>query len=96
MPWDQFTSEQLQGSEYSGVSPTKNTVQPKGTDALTNGDRLRLGYLTGDETDSSNPENIEDNRQFWGLLPADKARPYWLEGTGRPSEAEIRGVGERE
>lgn len=78
-----------QGSEYSGVPTTSATIQPKGADALTNGDRLRLGYLTGTETD---PDSIEDRRQMMGLLPADQARPVWLRSTGRESLAQVRGI----
>lgn len=94
MPIDDYTPAQQRGSEYGGSPEAKATVQPKGAEALTAGDKLRLGYLTGDEL--NNPESIEDHRQFWGLLPADKERPFWLEGTGRESEAEIRDVGVRE
>lgn len=94
MPWDQYTPQQRRGSEYGGSDEARATVQPKGPDALTNGEKLRLGYLTGDEL--NDPESIEDHRQFYGLLPSDKARPFWLEGTGRESEAQIRDVGVRE
>lgn len=94
MPWDDYTPSQLRGSEYGGTPEARATVQPKGPEALTAGDKLRLGYLTGDEL--NDPANIEDSRQFWGLLPADKARPFWLEGTGRESEAQVRNVGVRE
>lgn len=94
MPWDEYTPTQLRGSEYGGSDEAKATVQPKGPDALTPGEILRLGYLTGDEL--NNPDSIEDHRQFWGLLPADKARPFWLEETGQESEAQVREVGVRE
>lgn len=94
MPWEDYTPQQLRGSEYGGSDEARATIQPKGSDALNNGEILRLGYLTGDE--QNDPNSIEDRRQFWGLLPADKARPFWLDGTGRESEAEIREVGERE
>lgn len=91
MPND-YTPQQLRGSEYGGSDEARATIQPKGQDSLTAGEILRLGYLTGDET--NNPLSVEDHRQFWGLLPADKARPFWLDGTGVDSEAKIRGVGE--
>lgn len=39
-------------TEYEGGGVMPNTVFPKGTDALTPADKLRLGYLTGQETDS--------------------------------------------
>ncbi|MGX9924116.1 hypothetical protein ACWIG4_30180 [Streptomyces sp. NPDC002248] len=90
MSWDDYTSSQKAGSEYSGVNETGSSVQPKKSEALSNGEKLRLGYVTGVEND---PESIADSRQFWGLRPADGARPYWLDNTGIPSEAEIREVG---
>lgn len=94
MAWDQYTPQQLRGSEYGGTDEAKATIQPKGVDALTAGDKLRLGYLTGDET--NDPKSIEDSRQFWGLLPSSKDRPFWIEHTGMESEAEVRNVGVRE
>ena len=39
-------------SEYEGGGVMPNTVFPKGNDALTPADKLRLGYLTGQEEDS--------------------------------------------
>lgn len=93
MPLDDYTAEQQQGSEYGGVERTSATVQPKGAQALSNGDKLRLGYVTGVPDD---PASLEDHRQFWGLRPANGDRPYWLDNTGIESEAEIRGVGVRD
>lgn len=90
---EQYTAQQLQGSEYGGVDDAPATVQPKPALAVSPGEKLRLGYLTGDETNK--PTSIEDHRQFWGLLPADNRRPYWIDSNGKPSEAEIREVGER-
>lgn len=78
--------KQLTGSEFGGVQPTKSTIQPKGVDALSNGDRLRLGYLTGEE---NNPEAIEDRRQMLGLRPADGRRPKFILETGVRSEFEL-------
>lgn len=80
------TSRQLGGSEYGGVQPTKATIQPQGAEALTAGDRLRLGYLTGVET---NTESIEDRRQFLGLRPASGRRPRFLLNTGVTSDLEL-------
>lgn len=82
------TSRQLSGSEYNGVQPTYATVQPKPEDALNNGERLRLGYLTGHE---DYPESFEDRRQMLGLKPAAEGRPNWITHTrGRQlSEGEI-------
>lgn len=39
-------------TEYNGGGVMPNTVFPKGTDALTNGEKLRLQSITGQETDS--------------------------------------------
>ena len=80
------TSRQRSGSEFGGVPTTKATIQPQGADALTAGDRLRLGYLTGVE---GNTESLEDRRQFLGLRPASGKRPNYLLNTGQPSELEI-------
>ena len=93
MPLDDYSAAQQQGSEYGGVDRTMATVQPKGAQALSNGDKLRLGYLTGVPDD---PETLEDHRQFWGLRPADGARPFWVENTGMESEAQVQGVGQRD
>lgn len=42
-------------SEYEGGGLMPNTVFPKGTDALTNSDKLRLQSITGQEEDSKAP-----------------------------------------
>ena len=42
-------------SEYEGGGVMPNTVFPKGEDALTASDKLRLQSLTGQETDSRAP-----------------------------------------
>lgn len=94
MSWDDYSAEQLQGSEFGGVERTRATIQLKPAEALTNGEKLRLEYLTG-EIAPDNQTSIEDHRAFYGLLPSDKARPFWLENTGRESEAQIREVGFR-
>lgn len=92
--YSRFTPRQVSGSEYGGVDETRNTVQPKGADALTPGEQLRLGYLTGDLTDTRQETlaSIEDKRQFLGLKPAGDERPNWLVNTGRITEAEIQGI----
>lgn len=89
-----YTSRQLDGSEYGGVAETRNTVQPKGSDALTPGEILRLGYLVGDTSDTLNQDltSLEDRRQMLGLKPAGNERPRWLAHTGRITEAELAGV----
>ena len=80
------TQRQRSGSEFGGVETTKATIQPQGAEALTAGDRLRLGYLTGVE---SNTESLEDRRQFLGLRPASGRRPNFLLKTGQASELEL-------
>lgn len=42
-------------SEYDGGGVMPNTVYPKGNDALTPSDKLRLQSLTGQEEDSRAP-----------------------------------------
>lgn len=81
-----YTARQRSGSEFGGVERTKATIQPKDASALSNGDILRLGYLTGEETDT---ESLEDRRQMLGLRPADGRRPLFLLETGQPSELEL-------
>lgn len=70
---------QLTGSEYGGVDdPIAGGIQPKDSSTLKNGDRLRLGYLTGNE-ESTSLTNVNDRRQFLGLRPANGRRPIWLD-----------------
>lgn len=92
--YNRLTPRQLTGSEFSGVGETRNTLQPKGKDALTPGDELRLGYLVGSDTDplQATVESLEDHRQMLGLKPAGDRRPNWLANTGRTAEAEIQGA----
>lgn len=86
MAIEKYTSRQSSGSEYGGVDRTKATIQPQPPEALGAADHLRLGYLTGEETDT---ESLEDRRQMWGLRPANGERPTWLLETGQRSQAEI-------
>lgn len=93
--YDGLTPAQLAGSEYGGVRETRNSVQPKGADDLTPGERLRLGYLVGDESDplQQTPLSLEDHRQMLGLKPAGDSRPIWLaNASARATEAEIEGI----
>lgn len=93
--YNRLTPRQLNGSEYSGVGETRNTLQPKGKEALEPSDELRLGYLTGDGiTDPLQLTilSLEDRRQALGLKPAGDRRPMWLANTGRTTEAEIQGA----
>lgn len=50
-------------SDYGGGGVMPNTVFPKGEEALTAGDKLRLGYITGHEDDS---KSRPDPYQFQG------------------------------
>lgn len=92
--YHRLTPRQLTGSEYGGVGETRNTLQPKGKEALTPSDELRLGYLVGDTSDPRQLtlNSLEDRRQALGLKPASNRPPVWLANTGRPAEAEILGV----
>jgi len=92
--YNKYTIRQLAGSEYTGVPRTRNTIQPKGVDALSAGDRLRLGYLTGDTSDTYDESlaSLEDRRQMLGLKPSGERRPNWLANTGRVPEAFIQGA----
>ena len=58
-------------SEYGGGGVMPNTVFPKGTDALTPSDQLRLQSLTGQETDS---RAQVDPYHWYGNLPPNLAR----------------------
>lgn len=92
--YNRLTPRQLAGSEYGGVGETRNTLEPKGADALSASDMLRLGYLVGDTTDPLQLTilSLEDRRQMLGLKPAGDRRPIWLANTGRTTEAEIQGA----
>lgn len=53
-------------SEYGGVDSPPATVQPKGQDALTADDQMRLIRLTG----TTDPLAPRDNQRAWqGLAP---------------------------
>lgn len=91
--YERYTAKQRAGSEFGGTV-SRNTVQPKGGEALTPGEQLRLGYLVGDLSDplQETPHSLEDRRQMLGLKPAGNERPRWLAGTGKVTEAFIRGL----
>ena len=55
-------------SEYEGGGVMPNTVFPKGTDALTPADKLRLQSITGQEVDSKAPP---DPYFWWGNVAPD-------------------------
>lgn len=88
--WGKYTPQQREGSEFGGTD-SKNTIQPKGRDALTAGEELRLTYLVGDLTDTlqQTPLSLEDRRQMLGLKPSSNERPNWLGNTGKISRAEL-------
>jgi hypothetical protein len=92
--YNRLTPRQVEGSEYGGVGETRNTLQPKGAEAITPSDELRLGYLVGDISDPEQQTvlSLEDRRQMLGLKPAGNRRPIWLANTGRTAEAELQGV----
>ena len=91
MGYEDYTPRQRGGSEYGGVQPTPATIQPMPPEALSAADQLRLGYVSGVETDTESPE---DRRQMLGLRPADGRRPSWLSNTGQQSQAQIENLGE--
>lgn len=88
--WEMYTPQQREGSEFGGTF-SKNTIQPKGRDALTAGEELRLTYLVGDLTDTLQQTqlSLEDRRQMLGLKPSSDERPNWLGNTGKISRAEL-------
>lgn len=88
------TSRQKQGSEYGGVQPTlAGGIQPKPSEAITPSEKLRLGYLTGNEN-STEPTNIEDRRQMLGLRPASGGRPTWLTHISPDDDPRLRSEAE--
>lgn len=89
----QYSARQLSGTEYGGVAVTRSTVQPKDSDALNNGEQLRLGYLTGVDDDA---ESFEDHRQRYGLRPASGQRPLWLDNAGNPTNPQLESEARRQ
>lgn len=85
------------GSEYGGVQPTlAGGIQPKPEEALTAGEKLRLGYLTGDETNTDACTNLEDRRQMMGLRPAEGGRPVWLDGVNPNNDERLKSEARRQ
>lgn len=61
----------MEHSEYDGGGVMPNTVYPKGSDALTPSDKLRLQSITGQEEDS----RAAPDPYFWhGNLPPDTGK----------------------
>lgn len=54
-------------TEFNGGGVMPNTVFPKGTDALTPADKLRLQSLTGQEEDSRAP--VDPYHWYGGMGP---------------------------
>lgn len=68
-------SDMSDRTEYQGGGVMPNTIFPKGNDALTPSDKLRLGYITGVEDDSRSSVNPG---QFYGnsyFDPNERRRP---------------------
>lgn len=86
---ESYSGFQRSGSEYGGVAHTPSGIQPQSADALTNTERLRLGYTTGEE---ENWKSIEDRRQFYGLRPASGGRPVWLGGASSEGDPRLDSV----
>jgi len=57
----------MEHSEYEGGGVMPNTVFPKGSDALTPADKLRLQSITGQETDSQAP--VDQYHWYGNLVP---------------------------
>lgn len=90
-----YSQRQRMGTEFGGVEdPIAGGIQEKGTDALTPGEKLRLGYRTGVE-DSTQLVNIDDLRQFIGLRPADGRRPWFLDRVSPDDDPRLDSEAER-
>lgn len=88
---------QLDGSEYGGVEYTvAGGIQPKDDSALSAGDKLRLGYLTGQDSSTDIRTNIDDARQMLGLRPAEGRRPLWLDGVSDDDDARLESEARRQ
>lgn len=79
-------------SEFDGRGVMPNTVYPKGSDALTPADKLRLQSITGQELDSRAPVDPH----FWqgGVGPDEAAEEAAIQA--RRQEAQAREQIERE
>jgi hypothetical protein len=68
-------SDMSDRTEYQGGGVLPNTIFPKGNDALTPSDKLRLGYITGQDEDS---RATPDPGVFYGNAyfdPNERPRP---------------------
>jgi len=79
-------------SEYEGRGTMPNTVFPKGNDALTPADKLRLQSLTGQEEDSRAP--VDPYHWFGGIGPDTQAEE--TDRIAKASAAELLARAERD
>lgn len=77
-------------SEYDGGGVMPNTVYPKGADALTAADKLRLQSITGQETDPNAPV---DPYHWYGNVAPD---PQVVEDARRARLERERALARRE
>jgi hypothetical protein len=77
-------------SEYDGGGVMPNTVYPKGADALTAADKLRLQSITGQETDPNAPV---DPYHWYGNVAPD---PAIVENNRRAKVEKARATERRE
>jgi hypothetical protein len=61
----------MESTEFNGGGVQRNTIFPKGVEALTPADKLRLGYITGVEDD---PNSQPHDGQFVGAGRFDQTR----------------------
>jgi len=74
-------------TEFGGKGPMPNTVYPKGTEALTASDKLRLQSITGQETDS----RAQVDPYFWhGNVRPDPEEARQLERANREKWRKLR------
>lgn len=73
-------------SEFDGGGVMPNTIFPKGSDALTPGEKLRLQSLTGQENDSRAPLDPA----FWNGATMPDPRPAEMDRRAREREEAAR------
>lgn len=80
----------MEHSEYEGGGVMPNTVFPKGSDALTPADKLRLQSITGQETD---PQAPVDPYHWYGNVKPDEAS---VEADRAAKQERTRALAQRE
>lgn len=80
----------MEHSEYDGGGVMPNTVYPKGSEALTPADKLRLQSITGQETDSRAP--VDPYHWYGNVRPDDSI----VENDRRAREDRARELAQRE